>query len=201
MPTYRLNALECLTRKELADEVRNDGDEPAGNMDLWDQRTALEWTHENILQFGEISANITVGRYSAGALSAFQQLAHPLYQIPMVDAVIKRVFMFSNSPGVQAKTPEQHQKWFDEYINELSVLIDLEDEAKLAQLGNFPFQRLIEVQSKMRIFKYRALTDGVFYPHSLIHNIKSGSFAARMKSCNITLLNGECRDEHTMYRN
>ena len=201
MPAYRLNALGFLTGKELADEARNDGDQPVGNIGFWDQRTALEWTHKNIVHFGGNPANITVGGYSAGALSAFQQLAHELYHIPALDAIIKRLFMFSNSSGVQAKNLEHHQKQFDEYITKLGIPLDLEGKEKLAKLRDMPYQRLIDVQNEMKISEYRALSDGVFYPHTLIDDINSGDFAARMKNRSITLINGECRDEHTMYHN
>jgi carboxylesterase type B len=201
MPAYRLNALGFLTGKELADEARKDGVQSTGNNGFWDQRTALEWTHKNISCFGGNPANITVGGYSAGALSAFQQVAHELYHVPTADAVIKRLFMFSNSPGVQPKTLEQHQKQFDEYITRLGIPLDLTDEEKLESLRDMPYQRLIDLQSEMKISEYRALSDGVFIPHDLIQNINSGDFAARMKSRNMTLMNGECRDEHTMYRN
>ncbi|KAH7000846.1 Alpha/Beta hydrolase protein [Macrophomina phaseolina] len=200
MPSYRLNALGFLAGKELADEASNDG-QPVGNMGFWDQRTALEWAHENISRFAGSPGNITIGGYSAGALSAFQQLAHELYHIPEADAIIKRLFMFSNSPGVQPKTLQEHQKQFDEYITRLGIPWDLTDEAKFERLRAIPYRKLIEIQSEMTISEFRALSDGVFYPRDLIHDINNGDFAKRMKSRNITLLNGECRDEHTMYRN
>jgi carboxylesterase type B len=73
VPAYRLNSLGFLTGKELAEEARIGG-KPIGNMGLWDQRTALEWTRDNIAVFGGDPSNVTVAGYSADAFSAFHQL-------------------------------------------------------------------------------------------------------------------------------
>jgi len=170
-------------------------------MGFWDQRTALERVRDNISSFFRNLDNITVGGYSAGALSAFQQLAHKLYHVSEDDAIIKRMLMFSNSPSVQAKTLQQHQKKFDEYITQLGIPLDVDDDKKLERLRAIPFGKLITIQSEMDISEFRALSDGVFYPINLMNNIISGDFAKGMRSRNITLINGECREEHHMYRN
>lgn len=102
VPAYRLNSLGSLTGKELAEESRNNK-EPLGNMGLWDQRTALECTRDSISIFGGDATNITVAGYSAGAFSAFHQLAHELYCEHATESIIKRVAMLSNGPGVSPK--------------------------------------------------------------------------------------------------
>lgn len=93
MPGYRLNLFGFLSGEELQDEAERDG-EAAGNMGFWDQRAALEWTAQHIGHFGGDPSNITVGGYSAGAHSAFHQLAHELYFVPDEQAVIKRTIMW-----------------------------------------------------------------------------------------------------------
>ncbi|KLU89840.1 hypothetical protein MAPG_08809 [Magnaporthiopsis poae ATCC 64411] len=103
MPAYRLNVLGFLAGRELAAEAAARG-EAAGNMGLWDQRAALEWTRDRIACFGGDPANITVAGYSAGAYSAFQQLAHELWRVAPDRACIRRVAMFSNGPGTTPKT-------------------------------------------------------------------------------------------------
>ncbi|KAB8225851.1 Alpha/Beta hydrolase protein [Aspergillus novoparasiticus] len=198
LPSYRLNALGFLTGSELADEARAYG-EATGNLGLWDQRAALEWTHDNISCFGGNPANITVAGYSAGAYSTFQQLAHELWRVPAEKAIIRRVAMFSNSPGVRPKALRDQQEQFDEFLTRLGIALDLEANVKLAKLRALPYQRLIEVQSEMRISEFRVLADGLFYPKDLVDRINDGEFARRMKSRGVTLLNGECKDEHTMY--
>ncbi|KAL1590014.1 hypothetical protein WHR41_01391 [Cladosporium halotolerans] len=200
LPSYRLNALGFLTGKELAAEATKNG-ESVGNMGFWDQRVALEWTHKNITLFGGDPSKITVGGYSAGSHSTFQQLAHELYRVPREKAIIKRAIMFSNSPGVQPKTLDEHQKQFDEYITRLGISSNLPDSEKLAKLRTLPWQRLISVQKDMKISEFRALTDDTFIARDLISNINSGDFASKMRARGITLINGECRDEHNLYRN
>ncbi|BCS02205.1 uncharacterized protein AKAW2_60469S [Aspergillus luchuensis] len=198
LPSYRLNALGFLAGRELAAEADACRD-ATGNMGLWDQRAALEWTHDNISRFGGNPANITVAGYSAGAYSAFQQLAHELWHVPAEKAIIRRVAMFSNGPGVRPKSLHDQQEQFDEFLAVLGIPRDLEDKAKLAKLRALPYQRLIEVQSEMKISEFRVLADDLFYPRDLVDRINDGQFARRMKSRGITLLNGECKDEHTMY--
>ena len=199
MASYRLNALGFLVGRELAAEAAARG-EVAGNMGLWDQRAALEWTHENISCFGGNPANITVAGYSAGAYSAFQQLAHELLLVPAEKAVIRRIAMFSNGPGMRPKSLPEQQEQCDEFLGRLGIAAGLDDETKLAQLRALPYQRLIEVQGDMTISEFRVLADGVFYPHELLDQINNGLFAQLMKRRGVTLLNGECEAEHTLYQ-
>lgn len=198
VPAYRLNALGFLTGKELAKEAAENG-EPVGNMGLWDQRTALEWTQDNISVFGGNHTNITVGGYSAGAFAAYHQLAHELYLVPDGERIIRRVIMLSNGPSVKPKTLTEYQAQFDEYIERLGITVDLDSVSKLAELRSMPYQKLIEVQKNMIISEFRVLSDGMFVPRNLNKSIESGDFAQRMKTRGITLLSGECRDEHTIY--
>lgn len=199
LPSYRLNAFGFLTGRELAAEASARG-EAAGNMGLWDQRAALEWTHSNISWFGGNPENITVAGYSAGAYSAFQQLAHEICRVPADKAFIRRVAMFSNGPGVQPKELQDHQEQFDELLSRLGIAADLEDGVKLARLRDLPHHRIVQVQGEMKISEFRVLADDAFYPRDLFDSINNGQFAERMKSRGLTLINGECEEEHTMYR-
>jgi len=200
LPAYRLNAFGFLTGKVFAEERSTDG-AIFGNMGLWDQRTALEWVHSNITNFAGDPDNITVAGYSAGAYSTFHQLAHELYRVPAEERIIKRVIMLSNGPGLRPKTLSEHQAQFDEFVDKLGIPSDLENSAKLARLRELPFERLVDVQQKMKISEFRPVADGRFYPDDLFSRINDGDFARRMQERGITILSGECRDEHTVYRN
>lgn len=201
LPAYRLNALGFLTGKAFAAEAAAEREALFGNMGFWDQRTALEWVHENILNFGGDPRNITLAGYSAGAYSTFHQLAHELYQAPHDSRIIRRVIMLSNGPGTRPKSLEEHQAQFDEFINRLEMPSKLDDAAKLAWLRKVPYQQLIDVQKKMQISEFRPVADGGFSPPDLFRKINNGDFAQRMKERGISILSGECRDEHTIYRN
>ncbi|KAF9770288.1 hypothetical protein IL306_012190 [Fusarium sp. DS 682] len=199
LPSYRLNVFGFLTSRELAAEASSQG-EATGNYGLWDQRLVLEWTHEKISSFGGNPANITVAGYSAGAYSTFQQLAHELVLVPEEKAVIRRVAMFSNSTGVRPKALQDQQLQFDELLMRLGIDSDLPGEEKLARLRGVSHQKLVQVQSEMTISEFRVLADDAFYPADLIDTINNGEFAKKMKGRGITLINGECENEHTMYR-
>ncbi|KAL2213786.1 carboxylesterase [Sarocladium strictum] len=200
LPAFRLNALGFLAGEELAAEARSHG-EPAGNMGLWDQRAAIEWVHANIASFGGNPSNITVGGYSAGGFSAFQQLAHELYFYPKSQQIIRRIAMLSNGPGVTPKTLAEQQPQFDEFITRLGISLDLPSAEKLKALRSLPAQKLIDVQAEMQIHEYRLTADTDFLPRELMAKVDSGDFGRRMKERSITLLSGECKEEHTIYRN
>jgi carboxylesterase type B len=197
---YRLNAFGFLTSKELQAEASQKYGESSGNMGFWDQRLALEWTAKNIGVFGGDAGNITVGGYSAGSHSTFQQLAHELYFVLDEKAVIRRAIMWSNSPGVQPKTLGEHQKQFDELLSALGIPLDLSAEEKLERLRSTPAKDIVAVQDHMKISEFRAVTDDAFISKHLTANINNGDFARRMKKRGLKLMNGECRDEHFLYQ-
>ncbi|KAK3686386.1 hypothetical protein LTR37_019859 [Vermiconidia calcicola] len=199
MPAYRLNLFGFLASKELEAEAKTNG-EAAGNMGFWDQRTALEWTAKNISFFGGDSNKITVGGYSAGAHSAFHQLAHELLFVPDDKAIIKRTISWSNSPGVQPRTVLQHQKQFEELLGSLDISLSLSAKEKLEKLRATSVQDLVEVQEKLKISEFRATSDDAFVSKQLMASINSGDFARRMKARGIKFMNGECRDEHNLYQ-
>lgn len=68
MPAYRLNVIGFLYSLELEQDAASAG-ETVGNHGFWDQRTALEWTKENIGLFGGNGSQITLAGYSAGILT------------------------------------------------------------------------------------------------------------------------------------
>ncbi|KAF4496731.1 triacylglycerol lipase V precursor [Fusarium agapanthi] len=177
LQSYRLNVFGFLASRELAAEASSNG-EATGNYGLWDQRLALEWTHENISFFGGDPAGITVAGYSAGAYSTFQQLAHELFRVPEEKGIIRR----------------------DELLTRLGIDLALSNEEKLTSLRAVPHDRLVQVQTGMRISEFRVLADDTFYPVGLMDKINSGEFAKRMKNRGIRLINGECESEHVMYR-
>ena len=108
--------------------------------------------------------------------------------------------MWSNSPGVQPRTPAQHQKQFDEVLRALGISHTLSASEKLFQLRSLPFDKLASILDGLTISEFRATTDNSFVSKSLMADIDSGDFGRRMKARGIRLMNGECRDEYTSYR-
>ncbi|EME46679.1 hypothetical protein DOTSEDRAFT_70625 [Dothistroma septosporum NZE10] len=198
-PAYRVNALGFLASRELQAEASL-LNEPTGNQGFWDQRLALEWTAKHIAAFGGNADNISIGGYSAGSHSTFQQLAHELYFVPDNKAIIRRAIMWSNSSGVQPKTLSEQQIQFDELLTTLGIPLTFSASEKLERLRSVNSHDLISAQGKMKLHEFRALSDGQFISKNMIASINSGDFARRMKARGMKLMNGECRDERHLYQ-
>ncbi|KAF2138462.1 uncharacterized protein K452DRAFT_276868 [Aplosporella prunicola CBS 121167] len=194
-PAYRLNVFGFLASREL--KAASAG-EPVGNLGFWDQRAALEWTRNTVSYFGGDAGNITVGGYSAGSHSAFKQLAYDAY-LPRSKAIIKRVIMWSNGPGVAPKSLQEAQEQFDTLLARLHIPPDLPGAQKVARLARTPAPRLLAAARSTPMHQFRAVADGVFAPHALYPDIDSGAFGARLRARGIRILAGECANEHFVY--
>lgn len=194
-PAYRLNVFGFLGSRQLDDACGTDYD---ANVGFWDQRLALQWTHENIAYFGGDAANITLGGYSAGSHSVFHQLS---YDLGLSDekAVVKRAMMLSNGPGMQPKSLDEAQDQFEELMQVLGIDSKLEPAETLGKLRAVPASEIVEASGKMKLHQFRAVTDGAFVRHGLLEELSNGVYAERMKRRNIQLIIGECKDEHFMY--
>jgi len=193
-PGYRLNIFGFLASPELLD-ASCDID---ANNGFWDQRAALEWTWQNINFFGGDASNITIGGYSAGSHSTFQQLAYDL-GVPDAKAIARRALMLSNGPGMQPKSMPDAQVQFDEFTAALQIPASMTPAEKLATLRSLAPKTLIEATHSMKYHQFRGVTDGAFIRHGLLAELDTGLFAERMKRRDVKLIMGECRDEHFVY--
>ena len=193
-PAYRLNLFGFLASPELL----NACPDYDVNLGFWDQRLALQWTYENISYFGGNPSNITVGGYSAGAHSAFHQVAYDL-GVPENKAVVKRAMLLSNGPGMQPKSLDETQTQFNEFLRALNIPLDLAPAAKLARLRALDTKTLIKASTSIDLHQFRAVTDGTFVRHDLLAELDNGTFTARMKRRGLKLLMGECANEHFLY--
>ena len=192
-PAYRLNAFGFLACHQLQSESNI-----VGNYGFWDQRLALEWTHENISYFGGDPSKITVGGYSAGAHSTFYQLAYDLY-LPSEKRIIKRAMMLSNGPGLQPRPLSDNHAQYEQLLSRLSIPSNLPAAEKLERLRKTPATKIVEATGEILLHEFRAVSDGVFVRKDLFRDINSGEFGRRMKQAGVKLLMGECRDEHHAY--
>ena len=194
MPVYRLNLFGFLASRELEEEGKT-----VGNLGFWDQRMALEWTFENIRDFGGDRENITLGGLSAGAHSVFHQLG---YELGLTDekAFIRRVIMYSNGAGVQPQRLQETQGHFDELIAVLGIRKSLSDKSKMAKLRALPWKQLVGAITRMKRNSFRALTDGNFVRESLFQELSDGRFAKVMVRRGIQIMIGDLPDEISVYK-
>ena len=198
MPVYRLNVFGFLACQELLDEVAAEGGS-VGNLGFWDQRLALDWTYGNIERFGGNKHNMTLGGMSAGAHSAFHQLAYEL-GLPDKHSIIRRVVMWSNGAGVQPKSLSEVQDQFDELIEVLRIPRNLDAQSKLARLRALSPEQLIGAIGEMKQNSFRAVTDGRFVRKTLFQEIDDGRFAKAMLRRGIRIMIGDLPDEANVYK-
>lgn len=94
----------------------------------------------------------------------------------------------------------ESQEQFDELLTAVGIPLSLSAIEKLRRLRSVPSKRLILVQDRMKIGEFRALSDGKFVSKTIIADINRGDFARRMKARGITLMNGECEQERSLYQ-
>ncbi|KAH3918877.1 hypothetical protein HBH56_025920 [Parastagonospora nodorum] len=192
-PAYRLSLFGFLGSATLASLPDFDT-----NLGFWDQRMALQWTHENISYFGGNASNITLAGYSAGSHSVFHQLAYDL-GMQGKKAIVKRAMMLSNGPGVQPKTLDEAQDQYTSLLTALNIPLSLPPRDQLSLLRSTPAKTLIRASNTLKLHQFRAVTDASFVQPNLLASLSNGSFASRMESRNMHLLLGECSDEHFVY--
>lgn len=199
-PTYRLNLFGFLSGSELASESA-DIYQP-GNYGFWDQRLALEFVHANIHLFGGNRNNISVGGLSAGAYSTVFQLYYDTYRQDPADRLIKRIFLFSNSVGVQPKptSSPEIQAQFDELLAAFEIPETLSASEKLHRLRAVPAELLANKINSLKLHTFRATTDGEFIPSTFLSSIHDGSFADLLRQHNVKIMLGEVSDEAMLYR-
>ncbi|KAJ5679741.1 hypothetical protein N7462_007985, partial [Penicillium macrosclerotiorum] len=193
LPAYRLGVFGFFYCTQLEEET-GDTSNTVGNLGFWDQRLALEWVSENISLFGGNSDNITLAGYSAGAYSAFHQLA---YELNLCNSnIIKRVCMWSNGPGVQPKTRHQAQLQSEELAAALNIP-PVSPRETLEKLRNIPSKELLTAALSIHTHQFRPITDGAFIRSGLIQNLDE--FARQLIERRVPLMIGECKDEHYLY--
>lgn len=198
MPMFRLGIFGFLASSQLQQEAQLEGLK-SGNYGLWDQRLALEWTHESIAGFGGNPRNITVGGYSGGSYSAFLQLQYDLTR-PAEDQIIRRVVLQSNGPGVQPVSLESAQQQFDRVTALCGIDKDSGPSDKIKALRSMDDRTLVSKLSNENAMGlvFRPILDGDFAQPSLcrIHNNSLATLAVRR---GIKFFMGSAQHEENFY--
>lgn len=191
-PGYRINLFGFLASRELLEE------RGSLNYGFWDQRLSIEWCYKNICNFGGDPEKIIVGGVSAGAYSAFFQMAYELYH-PEEPQIIKKLALFSNCIFIQPKSVDEMQVQFDELLEKLGIDKSLGNSEKLRLLENLDAEFLVDQINLMQNHTYRAVTDDDFVSPDILKDIVSGHFGSLMKERGIDLLIGETSNEGAKY--
>ena len=134
---YRLGAFGFLAHPELSAE---NPDHISGNYGMLDQIKALDWTRDNIANFGGDPDNITVFGQSAGAMSVRNLLCSPLTKGKIAKAIIQSGGAISpdGNDGMGAASLSDYEQLGKTLMGDLS----------LDEMRGMDYQQLQEVISR-----------------------------------------------------
>jgi len=170
------------------------------NFGFWDQRLALEWTYDNIASFGGNRNNIIVGGLSAGAYSAFHQLAHDIGP-NCKRQIIRRVLQFSNGCGVQPKPVSEALQQSEILLSVLGIPRTWNASERMEALRGKTADELVNAVGRMDHKFFRPVLDGAFISKDLFPTIYNGNFGRRMKDLDIQIIIGDLTQEFHSYKN
>ena len=183
--------------QELIDDSTEYG---GGNFGFWDQRTALEWTFQNIEWFGGDKHNITVAGLSAGSYSTFHQMAHELLKPGSDIQTIRRVALWSNGCGTKPKSLPEAQSQFDELLKVLDIPLDATSGEKLARLRKVSTQGIIDAIDLMEQRAFKPASDNDFIQDGLWQELFAGTLGSKMRALGMKIMIGEVSKEENGYK-
>ncbi|KAH8101803.1 Alpha/Beta hydrolase protein [Cristinia sonorae] len=145
---YRLGLLGFASSPQLKEDNKAAGDEGVGNYGLRDQRTAMEWVHNYIAEFGGDPSNVTLFGESTGAADILCHL-HSNFNEHM--PLFRRVIM--QSPMLELDIPTVHSAGWQLSRTMGSLNIHTVDDL-----------RTVEVEKLIAMgLNVRAVDDGFFF--------------------------------------
>lgn len=174
---------------------------PYTNFGLLDQRTALEWVHENIASFGGDTQRITAIGDSAGAISILHHITSPLHiKKPLFHrAILISAGLFAGPDLTIARAQRQHLKIARERLGcpgdanaVLACLKKLPVTDMRVHYTRMPTPFIATYPMESRITG-APIDDGTYFPN-LIESLQKGNFDR-----NIPVIVGTDLDEGTMF--
>jgi carboxylesterase type B len=108
---YRLGAFGFLVTTEAKDEYNL-----KGNFGMYDQRAAMQWVHDNIVNFGGDPSMVTIFGQSAGSMSVGLHYVSPEMSS---SGLFRRVIMESNYPGSNIHDLDQASKLGNDFCQDV----------------------------------------------------------------------------------
>ncbi|XP_076820600.1 pyrethroid hydrolase Ces2e-like isoform X2 [Clavelina lepadiformis] len=135
----------------------------SGNMGFLDQIAALEWTRDNIREFGGDPDNVTIIGQGAGAVSVSYHVISP-----MSCSLFQKAVSLSGSAIIPEFPRQDTANVFNQLIKELEIEQDEDEDPDevIRGLKNVPSGRLREVQEKLEesYMYFGPVVDGTFLP-------------------------------------
>ncbi|XP_076816964.1 pyrethroid hydrolase Ces2e-like [Clavelina lepadiformis] len=149
---YRVGAFGFLTT--------GDGTSHPGNMGFLDQLAALEWTRDNIREFGGNPDNVTIIGQGTGAVSVGYHVISPMSR-----GLFHKAVSMSGSANMTEIVRTTQSTVLDTYKEELGVEDD-DPDAILQKLKKIPLETLKQVQEKLEqtFIQFGPAVDGKFLP-------------------------------------
>ncbi|CAK8697505.1 unnamed protein product [Clavelina lepadiformis] len=150
VPNYRVNIFGFFTM----------GRETAypGNMGLWDQVMALQWTRDNIREFGGDPENVTIFGESAGAVSVGLHLFSPVSR-----GLFHRAMQHSGAANLQYIVRKEYTGALKAYLKALHITATNQTDI-IAHLKRLPAQEIIEKTKSLgpKLDIFAVVVDGDF---------------------------------------
>jgi para-nitrobenzyl esterase len=171
------------------DEIGGEEYLGSGNAGMLDLVLALEWTRDNIANFGGDPGRVMIFGESGGGLKVSTLLAMPSAKGLFGRAIVQ------SGPGLRAQTPEGATELAERYLAELGI-----DQKNLPQLDRIPVERLVEAsgaiasrQGPVGLIGFSPVVDGRTLP------AQPGAALAAGASADVPLVIGSTRHEAAMF--
>jgi para-nitrobenzyl esterase len=153
---YRLGVFGFFAHPELTKESLHHA---SGNCGLLDQNAALVWVQKNIAAFGGDPRRVTIAGESAGSISVSAQMASPLSQGLMSQAIGESGAILGALSAVPLAEAEASGV-------KLASSLGIGSAPSLSELRAMPAQELIKKAAKAGFMWFSPTVDGYLFPTS-----------------------------------
>lgn len=165
---YRLGIFGFFVHPELTAESPQHA---SGDQGLLDQVAALQWTHDNIANFGGDPANITIFGESAGSFSVSSLMASPLSRTMIAKAI-------GESGGALTSEGQPGQTRAERETADPAAARAIYGTSSLAELRKIPTEKILADLTASKVHaRFGPEIDGYFLPQSVASIYAAGQQA------------------------
>jgi para-nitrobenzyl esterase len=175
---YRLNIFGFYTNPELTKESTHHA---SGDYGLLDMVAALQWVHDNVINFGGDASKVTVFGESAGSWAVSELMASPLAKDLFSKAIGESGAAFS-ATGLEVKSLEDSEKADVKFAKEINA-------PTLGAMRAMSADQLMQAALKPGMVRFAPIVDGYFLPEPVPEIYAAG------KQAHVPLLAGWNKNE------